>query len=109
MSEHRSAGVTRAGGPVQKTSNMPDNMPPEANRIKIWVSALQEGSVWKRATMLGLSVGLFQAALNQGDYWVNHAVNASIVAKTIISPLITFSVALASAASTWVEKRVKAD
>jgi H+/Cl- antiporter ClcA len=84
---------------------MPDPMPPTASRQQVWISALRQASVWKRAATLGLSVGLFQAALNQGDYWVNDTVSASIVAKTIISPLITFSVALASAASMWVEKQ----
>lgn len=74
------------------------------SRRRLWALALEQPSVWKRAATLGLSVGVLQAVLNQGDYWVTHSVNAAIVAKTIISPLVTFSVALASAASTWVEK-----
>ncbi|MEQ1860709.1 MAG: hypothetical protein ABMA13_12310 [Chthoniobacteraceae bacterium] len=74
------------------------------NRRRLWSLALQQPSVWKRAATLGLSVGVLQAVLNQGDYWVSHTVNATILVKTIISPLVTFSVALVSAASTWAEK-----
>ena len=83
---------------------MTTTMSPAASRQRLWVAALQNGSVWKRAATLGLSVGVVQAVLNQGDYWLHHAVNTTIIVKTIISPLITFSVALASAASTWVDK-----
>jgi hypothetical protein len=79
-------------------------MNPPANRRRLWVRALQQRSVWKRAAVLGLSVGVLQAVLNQGDYWVRHTINTAIIAKTLISPLVTFSVALASAASTWVDR-----
>lgn len=74
------------------------------SRQQLWIAALQQGSVWRRSATLGLSVGVVQAVLNQGDYWFQHAVNTTIIIKTIISPLVTFSVALASAASTWVDK-----
>jgi hypothetical protein len=75
-----------------------------SSQRRSWICALRQWQVWRRAAMLGLSVGILQAALNQGDYWVTHTVNGTILAKTIISPLLTFGVALASSASTWVEK-----
>ncbi len=65
--------------------------------------ALADPSVWARAAKLGLSVGLVQAALNQGDHWFNHRVDAIVVLKTVLSPLITFSVALCSSVATRVE------
>ena len=77
-----------------------------ASRRRLWSLALQQASVWKRAATLGLSVGVLQAVLNQGDYWVAGAVTLAIVVKTIVSPLVTFSVALASAASMWVKKQM---
>jgi hypothetical protein len=75
-----------------------------SSRPRSWICALRQWQVWRRAALVGLSVGILQAALNQGDYWVTHTVNGTILAKTIISPLLTFSVALASSAGTWVEK-----
>ena len=84
---------------------MSDTIAPTACRRRWWFAALQQGSVWKRAATLGLSIGICQAVLNQWDYWVNNTVSVSIVAKTILSPLLTFSVALVSAASTWVDQQ----
>jgi hypothetical protein len=50
--------------------------------------------------MLGLPVGLMQAALNQGDHWWRHNVDTLIVAKSILSPLLSCSIAFASAVAT---------
>ena len=71
----------------------------------LWIEALLHPSVWKRALTLGLPVGLLQAIINQGDFWWRHAVDGAVVAKTIISPLVTFSVALLSAAATYVQRK----
>jgi hypothetical protein len=49
-------------------------------------------------------VGLLQVMINQGDFWLHHTVDAVVLTKTIISPLVTFSVALLSAAGMYVEK-----
>ena len=57
-----------------------------------------------RGAKLGLSVGVIQAIINQGDVWLAHDETLGTLAKTIISPLVTFSVALVSAAATCVEK-----
>ena len=40
----------------------------------------------------------------QADVWLAHEQTAGTVVKTILSPLITFSVALVSAAATYVDK-----
>jgi len=71
----------------------------------LWSAALRQRTVWSRAATVGLPVGCLQAAINQGDLWWEHSVTAGVIAKTIVSPLITFSVALISAAATWVEKQ----
>jgi len=60
--------------------------------------ALRDVRVWRRAAKLGLTVGLLQAALNQGDHWLRLSITLPLVIKTLLSPLITFSVALGSAA-----------
>jgi hypothetical protein len=73
------------------------------NRRALWLGALRQGSVWKRALKMGLTVGLLQAAINQGDVWWRGEVRVAVVAKTIISPLVTFTIVLISAAATWVE------
>jgi hypothetical protein len=69
-----------------------------------WLEALTCGSVWRRAAKWGVPVGILQAVIKQGDIWHNHAVNSAVVAKTIVSPLVTFSVALISAAGMYLEK-----
>ena len=56
--------------------------------------------IWARAATLGLSVGLLQVVINQGDAWLSHQVTRGVVVKSILSPLVTLSVALASAACT---------
>lgn len=71
-------------------------------RSLYWRACL-DGHVWRRAAKLGLVVGLIQVALNQGDHWLRHQVDAAVVVKSILSPLLSFSIAFASAASTRVE------
>ncbi|MFN3486188.1 MAG: hypothetical protein ACK44W_11995 [Planctomycetota bacterium] len=57
------------------------------------------GAAWRRALGVGLPVGLAQAALNQGDQWVRHAVDWTVVAKTVLTPLVSILVAWISAAA----------
>jgi hypothetical protein len=71
----------------------------------LWLTAFRQRSVWRRAACLGLSIGVLQAVINQGDLWWRDAVNGVVVAKTIVSPLVTFGVALISAAATQVDKQ----
>jgi hypothetical protein len=70
-----------------------------------WRAALAQRAVWSRAALFGLPIGCLQAVINQGDVWWHHHADGLTLAKTIISPLVTFTVALLSAAATWVEKQ----
>ena len=83
----------------------PTNTPPStAAKRALWRKAFRQKTVWRRAATFGLSVGLLQAAINQGDHWLRHAVDSIVIAKTIISPLVGFALVLFSSAGTWVEK-----
>ena len=73
----------------------------------VWLLALRQRSVWARAFKFGFSVGLLQAAVNQGDHWLLHAVTTGVIVKTIVSPLIGFTLVLFTSASTWVQKSLE--
>jgi hypothetical protein len=68
----------------------------------LWAQAFRQRSVWLRALRLGLPVGFLQAIVNQGDYWISGAVDGTVLLKSIVSPLIGFTLVLVSAAETWV-------
>ena len=74
---------------------------------QLWLLALRQRTVWSRVAKVGLPVGVLQVVINQGDVWLAHQATGLTVFKTIISPLVTSSVALVSAASTWVERQSK--
>ena len=78
-----------------------------ANRRELWLQALSQRSVWLRALKLGFTTGLLQAAVNQGDRWLGHSVDHLVIFKTIVSPLIGFTLVLFSAAATWVERTLE--
>ena len=78
-----------------------------ANRRELWRQALSQSSVWLRALKLGFTTGLLQAAVNQGDRWLAHSVDHTVIIKTIVSPLIGFTLVLFSAAATWVERTLE--
>ena len=82
-------------------------MSPASNRRQLWGQALGQRSVWLRALKLGFTTGLLQAAVNQGDRWLAHTVDGTVVIKTIVSPLIGFTLVLVSAAQTWVHRSVE--
>ncbi len=65
-----------------------------------YLAACRDAQVWRRTLMLGLPVGLLQAALNQGDHWWRHEFGALVVAKSILSPLLSCSIAFASSIAT---------
>ena len=69
--------------------------------------ALRERGVWARAVKFGLTAGLLQALVNQGDYWWRHEVGADVVVKTIVSPLIGLTLVLFTSAATWVQKTLE--
>jgi len=73
----------------------------------LWSLALHQKSVWLRALKLGLTVGLLQATINQGDHWWRGEVNSIVLAKSIVSPLIGFTLVLFSAAQTWVQRTIE--
>ena len=75
-----------------------------AQRRELWSGAFRQRSVWMRAVKLGLTVGLLQAIINQGDHWLSGQIDQRVVLKSIVSPLIGFSLVLISAAQTWVHR-----
>jgi hypothetical protein len=64
------------------------------------LSALRPPAVWRRAAPIGLPVGLLQVAANQGDHRLRLRLTASVLLKSIVSPLLSFGNALASAVAT---------
>ena len=73
----------------------------------LWMIALRERSVWVRAVKFGLTAGLLQALVNQGDHWLHHEIGAGVVVKTIVSPLIGLTLVLFTSAATWVQKSLE--
>ena len=71
----------------------------------LWKDALRASEVWRRSLRISLVVGTIQVLINQGDAWFDGGVTAGVVIKTIATPLVTFSVALYAAASTYVDRR----
>jgi hypothetical protein len=71
-------------------------------RLPYW-QACRQPAVWARAAKLGLVVGLIQVSLNQGDYWLRGQVTTLIVIKSLLSPLLSFGIAFASAVATQAE------
>ena len=78
--------------------------PSAPNPRALWAQALRQRSVWLRAVRLGLSVGFLQAVVNQGDHWFSGSVDRAVLVKSIVSPLIGFTLVLVSAAETWVQR-----
>ena len=77
------------------------------SRRDLWRTALRQRSVWLRAVKLGLTVGLLQATINQGDHWLTGQVDRVVIIKSIVSPLIGFTLVLVSAAETWVQRTIE--
>jgi|GEM_PF-1267666 len=74
-------------------------------RSSLWADALRQPKVWRRAIFFGLPIGILQAVINQGDFWLHHQVSRMVLARSILSPLVTFSAALISAAATHMDDR----
>jgi hypothetical protein len=74
-----------------------------ASPIPLYWQACRHPAVWTRAAKLGLVVGLIQVSLNQGDHWLQGHITTGVVIKTILSPLLSFGIAFASAAATHVD------
>ncbi len=80
---------------------------PGAQQRDLWAQAFRQRSVWQRACKLGLTAGLRQAAINQGDHWLGGHVDKTVLLKTIVSPVIGFMRVLFSATETWVQKTLE--
>lgn len=78
-----------------------------AQKRALRARAFRQRSVWQRACRLGLTVGFLQAAINQGDHWLGGNVDRTVLLKSIISPLIGFTLVLFSATETWVQKTLE--
>ena len=61
---------------------------------------MRDRRVWRPTLFLGLPVGLLQAALNQGDHWWHHQVDTTVLTKSILSPLLSCTIAFVSAVAT---------
>lgn len=72
-----------------------------------FLRALLLPAVWLKAAPIGLAVGLLQMAINQGDHWLRHEIDSTIIIKSILSPLIGLSLAVVSAAASHQEKSKK--
>lgn len=70
-----------------------------------WLAALARKAVWRRACKLGVPVGILQAFINQGDYWLLNRSHEASMTKTIISFLVTFVAALGSSAEVHLDQR----
>jgi len=90
--------ATAIQNPVRPSHPLPEGL---------WRQAFRQQSVWLRAVKLGLTVGLLQAAINQGDHWVRGEVDKVVILKSIVSPLIGFTLVLFSAAQTWVQRTLE--
>lgn len=66
--------------------------------------AFRQPSAWRRAARLGLVVGLAQVALNQGDHWLRQEITPALILKTILSPLLSFAIALVSSVATQLDR-----
>ncbi len=73
-------------------------MTPDPRPRAGWRGVLTRRATWRRGLTLGLPVGLLQVTVNQGDLWVRGAADAAVVVKSILSPMITVGIAVASAA-----------
>jgi hypothetical protein len=71
----------------------------QRNQRSPFLRALTSAVVWRRAAPIGLGAGFIQAIANQGDHWLHHEFTTTVIIKTILSPLISLTVALLSAAS----------
>lgn len=72
---------------------------------QLWQEALTHRGVWRRSLVIGLTVGAIQVIVNQGDHWLHGRVDAVVILKTLLTPVIGVSVALFSAAGAFVELR----
>ena len=83
-------------------------MSPIPRRHRFWL-ALREARVWRRAAKIGLFVGLLQVSINQGDRWLHHEITVGLILKSILSPALSFGVAVVSTAIAHAEISTRSD
>ncbi len=71
--------------------------------LPLYWQACRHPAVWARAAKLGLVAGVIQLSLNQGDHWLRGEITTGVIIKSILSPLLSFGIAFASAAATHAE------
>ncbi len=72
-------------------------------RGRRWARALTQRCVWARAVKVGIVAGALQILVNQGDHWLNRRIDGALILKTLVTPLIATTVALASAAGVYAD------
>lgn len=65
-----------------------------------WFAPLGVRAVWVQAAKVALPVGLLQDCINQGDFWLRGEFTGPVIAKSLLTPLVTLTVGLLAAAST---------
>lgn len=72
-----------------------------APRALSWLAPFALRAVWSRAALVSLPVGLLQVGINQGEYWLRGELTAAVISRSLLTPLVTLTVALLAAASTY--------
>lgn len=49
--------------------------------------------MWLGAVKVAVPVAILQVAINQGDAWLSGHVTSAVLAKSLLTPLVTISVA----------------
>ena len=68
--------------------------------VQNWIETLAARCLWWRAARIALPVGLVQDCINQGDHWLRGDFSSGVVAKSLLTPCVTFAVAFVSAVNT---------
>ncbi len=68
-----------------------------------FLRALLSPVVWRKAAPIGLSVGILQAIINQGSHWLDGEFTPPVIIRSILTPIVTLTVSLLSAAATHLE------
>lgn len=66
-----------------------------------WLAPLAVRAVWLRAAKVALPVGVLQACINQGEFWVRGEFTAGVITRSLLTPVISLTVGLLAAASTY--------
>lgn len=79
---------------------------PASTSAARWLAPLREPAVWLGAVKVAVPVALLQIAINQGDHLLRGEITRAVLAKTLLTPAVTLTVAVLSAATAWRTRRV---